>query len=282
MTAGYFLFFQIGSRPNQFAGFPGFFELGMLLFVKMFLSMPAEGPPDTALTLFRFIFFATPVLILLIVAGLVHRLFRDRDGRPVLGLALQVIVAHIMGLMVLAYLSDKGLHSPRYLAIIWPFTVVVLAKSALWFTTRPSRMGPGWAVPVLLIGLQAGQVLLALTDSPGQPWRRIVQSAEKAGQTSLLIVNRGFGRAVPGAIVYSAAPRTHLWIVSPDDLEQEGSEALISPFRELHVALSLQTETRDKIENWLSRLKATSSFVEQESKMENHRYLIRSGGPKND
>jgi len=120
------------------------------------------------------------------------------------------------------------------------------------------------------------------TDSPGQPWRRIVQSAEKAGQTSLLIVNRGFGRAVPGAIVYSAAPRTHLWIVSPDDLEQEGSEALISPFRELHVALSLQTETRDKIENWLSRLKATSSFVEQERKMENHRYLIRSGGPKND
>ena len=87
---------------------------------------------------------------------------------------------------------------------------------------------------------------------------------------------------MPGAIVYSAAPRTHLWIVSPDDLEQEGSEALISPFRELHVALSLQTETRDKIENWLSRLKATSSFVEQESKMENHRYLIRSGGPKND
>ena len=277
VIAGYFLFFQIESRPNQFAGFPGFAELGMLLLVKMFLATPAEGLPDTTLTLFRFIFFASPVLILLIVAGLIRRLFRDRDGSSVLGLALQVVAVHILGLMLLSYLSDKTIQQPRYLAIIWPFTVFVLAKSALWFTTRSSGIGAGWAVPVLLIGVQAGRVLLALTDSPGQPWRRIAQSAERAGPTSLLIVDRGFGRAVPGAIVYSASPRTQLWIVSPDDLEQARTEDLISPFSELHVALSLNDATSNKVKNWLSRLKATSSFVEQETKIDNHRHLIRSG-----
>ena len=277
VIACYFLFFQFGSRPNQFAGFPGFSEMGMQLFLKIFITTPVEGPPDTTLSLFRFIFFTLPVLILLILAGLVHRLFRDRDGRPVLGLALQVIVVHIMGLMVLAYLSDKTIHQARYLAVIWPFTVLVLAKSALWFTTRSSGMGPGWAVPVLLIGVQAGQVLLALTDSPGQPWRRIVQSAERAGQTSLLIVDRGFGRPVPGAIVYSAAPRTQLWIVSPDDLEQARNEALLGPFSDLHIALSFNSVTRDKVESWLSRLKATSSFAERASKIAQHRHLIRSG-----
>ena len=75
-------------------------------------------------------------------ADAMKSLFRDRDGTPVL--ALQVVVVHILGLMLLSCLSDKTIQQPRYLAIIWPFAVVVLAKSAWWFTTRSSGVGPGW------------------------------------------------------------------------------------------------------------------------------------------
>ncbi len=81
---------------------------------------------------------------------------------------------------------------------------------------------------------------------------------------------------MPGSIVYAAAPGTQLWVVSPDDLERARTEVLLSPFSELHIVLSFKNVTREKVENWVSRLKATSSFVEQESKIEYHRHLIRN------
>ncbi len=273
--AGYFILFQLGSRPHQFVGFPGFLELATLLLVKTLMAVPGEGPPDTSLVFLRLILFFSPVLVLLLAGGLIHRWWRDPDRFPVLALALQVVVSQLVGLMVLAYLSGKTLHEPRYLAIIWPFMALTLAKGALWFTRSPSFGRLGWAVPLLLVGFQSSLVLLAVTDSPGQSWRRIAQAAESSARPSLLMVDKGWGRAAPGAVALSTDPETWVWVVSPEQLAEASTEGLLAPYGELHVALSWKPETRDQIQTWLSGLESRFSFVEQESSLADHRHFSR-------
>ena len=276
VIAGYFVLYGAGSGPGHLRAFPGMLELTIVLLVKMLVFVPGEGPPNAGLALFRLILFTTPGLALLIGAALIHRFRRERGQLWVLGLALQAVVVHIAGLMFLSYVTDKTLEAPRYLSIVWPFTAFVLAKGALWFSSDQPARRLGWVVPVLLIGVQVGQLLLALTDSPGQPWVKIARAAETSSRQPLLIMDGTWGRG-SGAMILSAAPQTCLWIVTPDDLAAAPTKDLLSSYNELHMALSWNNMARGKMENWLSRLKATSSFVEEESKIADHRHLIRSG-----
>ncbi len=77
-------------------------------------------------------------------------------------------------------------------------------------------------------------------------------------------------------MAFPGVPKTYHWIVKPDDLAAAPTEDLLSSYNELHIALSWNDMAREEIEDWLRRLKATSSFVEQESKIADHRHLIRS------
>lgn len=273
--AGYFVLHGAGSGPGHLRAFPGLLELTLVLLVKMLVFVPGEGPPNADLVLFRLILLVTPGLVLLIGAALIHRLRREGGQRWVLGLALQAVFVHIAGLMFLSYVTDKTLEAPRYLSIVWPFTAFVLAKGALWFSSGQRALRLGWAVPVFLIGVQISQLFLALRDSPGQRWAEIARAADTSARKPLLIIDGTWGRG-SGAVAFSGVPKTYHWIVKPDDLAAAPTEDLLSSYNELHIALSWNDMAREEIEDWLRRLKATSSFVEQESKIADHRHLIRS------
>ena len=68
VIGGYFVLHGVGSAPGHLRAFPGALELAIGLLVKMLVFVPAEGPPNAGLALFRLILFITPGL-----AAISHR-----------------------------------------------------------------------------------------------------------------------------------------------------------------------------------------------------------------
>ncbi len=62
VIGGYFVLHGVGSVPGHLRAFPGALELAIGLLVKMLVFVPAEGPPNAGLALFRLILFITPGL----------------------------------------------------------------------------------------------------------------------------------------------------------------------------------------------------------------------------
>ncbi len=147
VIGGYFVLHGVGSAPGHLRAFPGALELAIGLLVKMLVFVPAEGPPNAGLALFRLILFITPGLALLIGAALIVRLRRERGQRWVLGLALQAVAVYIVALVSVSYVTDKSVEMPRYLSIVWPFTAFLLVKGALWVQLRSTseKIGLGGA-----------------------------------------------------------------------------------------------------------------------------------------
>lgn len=269
LIAGWFLLGQLDARGGyEPLAFPGFAPLLWQMAVSLFLLTPSEWLPMPEAGYSMLSTGATTAAALFGAAILAAR---KRDFMK-LWLPIIIVVSHVVGLALQQWASGAPLTFPRYLAIVWPFTALVLAQGALWYR---HRIPGGMAVPVLLVAAYVFQVGLALTSMPGAPFKYIVEAANARSDNAILVVDRGYGRGIPGAIVMAAPAQTRLWIVTPEMLEAAPANILAGDLDEIHFALSIRDSSKEPISRWLDRLPDYAPYSEQETDIVLHRYFTR-------
>jgi hypothetical protein len=269
LIAGWFLLSQLDARGGyEPLAFPGFAAVLWQMAISLFILTPSEWLPVPEAG-YSMLSTAAMTAVALFAAAILA--VRKRDFMK-LWLPIIIVVSHVVGLTLQQWVSGASLTFPRYLAIVWPFTAIVLAHGALWYRRR---IPGGMAVPALLVAVYVFQVGLALIAMPGAPFKYIVEDAIARPGNTILLVDRGYGRGIPGAIVLAAPVESRLWVVTPEQLEAAPASVLPDGFDEIHFALSINESSKEPISRWLDRFPDRAPYVEQDTDIFLHRYFAR-------
>lgn len=141
---GLFLVNQIDARPDQQHGFPG---VGIFFPVLIFLlsaDIPNEHDANIVPALLLVGLTATAFL------GAAFRLWISREKE--LLLISGCVVAHVIGLTILAFAFDKNLGLSKYLVPAAPFLTTTIAAGALWFIGRSRLTVYLFLLPAIWLG----------------------------------------------------------------------------------------------------------------------------------
>jgi len=221
------------SRPDQFAGFSGWFsEIGALLLN----SLRSFHPFADSLGVWAWAFAAAGTAVLLVL-GIVAALRRRLDD-PLL-VAAAALVVHMAGILLIFAVSDKTLDQPaaaRYLSLTLPLAVVVMGYGAERLP-RPAQA----FVPIALVLVQAFQ----LTPGLFLHYDAGVEIVRRAASERPVVVAAGFGRGIPAVMALELDPATRVCVLRPgSDCDEllESSPSLVPGVHESTPTASLEAE----------------------------------------
>lgn len=225
------------SRPNQFAGFSGWFsETGALLLNSLRSFHPfadALGVWGSAI--------ASAGTVALLLLGIVAALRRRLDDPLVV--AAVALVVHMAGVLLIFAASDKTLDQPetaRYLCLVLPLAVIVFGYGAERLPRRPQFVL--LASIVLVQAFQLAPTLFLQYDAG-------VEAVRSAAPARPVVVAAGFGRGIPAVMALELDPATRVCVLRP------GSDCgeLIASFPSLVPGVHERTPTASLEAEYLAR-----------------------------
>ena len=275
IAAGYFAITQHNSGYYHWAFNSGLIELFLHQLQNMLLYEDPEIPVSGQVLA---IVLGGIILTLVALVGAVTRYRRMTGQFWIVVYPALLVGVHLSGIIGLSLYMNQGLISARFTALIWPFIAMLKAAGILWLA-RSDRASWRMALPALLIVVQASILTAMLVDRSVGPWRRGDDIPASSRGSALLIVDLGFGRGTPGAVVLSAHPETRIWVVGMERLGQEGAIDIASSYKELHVALSPRTVSDENYDiETLPKFPLFRSYAEQQTENPYHRYFIWTAG----
>ncbi|MEA5504378.1 glycosyltransferase family 39 protein [Halotia wernerae UHCC 0503] len=253
---------QLGARPGQNVGFIGFLP-EIVKILKMNL-MIIWTPIFTSIEL-NLVFAGIFILILIILIGITIsyiRRYYSQINRKLLVLFLGLAVAPTIGVMLLDFLSNKNLISPRYLLFAGPALAVIITYGI----ARPISSQPRlikFLLPIFL-GLQLTGINWGLERSPaqgGSNLRSLARTIKASSSSSnVVVVGKGYGRGDPGSAIYELAPETMV-VVLGEDSNLEELEYSIQNYEDIWIIFSQDSKTASIENNLLNRLQKTGSYT---------------------
>jgi hypothetical protein len=231
---------QLGSRPGAWAGFAGLPLLGE----TSLLTLKQLAPYDFFSPLLNT--YGGPVSLgmvsLAVALGTVFVPPVAGSDRKAFRLLLVLLAfGNITGLVLAGALTDKSLTYNRFTYAAIPF-LACLAAFGCGRRFRQWRVGLLLALPILLLQIfWIYEVQVQLKSA--QEWRTLADFAagRLPGDDTLLLIDAGHGRGVPGAMIYELAAGAKVRLVTgrtdPEQLYRE-----IRPYRYLFMIMSWQRE----------------------------------------
>lgn len=182
------------------------------------------------------------ICIILIFGGIWSVLRREALWQKRLGLlALSVAGMTYIGPLMIGIFLDTDTPHLRYVIFQQPFLVILMVfgiHAILRLLPQPQNKQISWLKYTVLLPLPLLQIMITTSTLYAAPvresWRNIAALTE-VEDISLLMIDRGYGRGTPSAMVYELDPQRHVWIIynaqgSCENLREYGSILIVESF----------------------------------------------------